>query len=68
MKADPWGLGLGPNRSHKGPCRDPGPIMFFVVVLNQIGLGKLQVEIVEMKEDLDDTGKGLLEDKKDSLF
>merc|ERR1719199_1048428 len=29
-----------------------------------VRLGKLQVEIVEMKEDLDDTGKGLLEDKK----
>merc|ERR1719247_3801314 len=27
-------------------------------------VGKLQVEIVEMKEDLDDTGKALLEDKK----
>merc|ERR1719316_2281365 len=27
-------------------------------------LGKLQVEIVEMKEDLDDTGKALVEDKK----
>merc|ERR1719156_195746 len=29
-----------------------------------VRLGKLQVEIVEMKEDLDDTGKGLVEDKK----
>merc|ERR1719498_131458 len=29
-----------------------------------VRLGKLQVEIVEMKEDLDDTGKGLLEDRK----
>merc|ERR1719343_116099 len=29
-----------------------------------VRLGDLQVEIVEMKEDLDDTGKGLLEDKK----
>merc|ERR1719301_469419 len=29
-----------------------------------VRLGKLQVEIVEMKEDLDDTGKGLMEDKK----
>jgi len=29
-----------------------------------VRLGKLQVEIVEMKEDLDDTSKGLLEDKK----
>merc|ERR1719446_569401 len=29
-----------------------------------VRLGKLQVDIVEMKEDLDDTGKGLLEDKK----
>merc|ERR1719405_3510 len=29
-----------------------------------VRLGKLQVEIVEMKEDLDDTGKALLEDKK----
>merc|ERR1719378_668045 len=29
-----------------------------------VRLGKVQVEIVEMKEDLDDTGKGLLEDKK----
>jgi outer membrane murein-binding lipoprotein Lpp len=29
-----------------------------------VRLGKLSVEIVEMKEDLDDTGKGLLEDKK----
>merc|ERR1719460_1012279 len=29
-----------------------------------VRLGKLQVEIVEMKEDLDDTGKGLIEDKK----
>merc|ERR1740130_2109218 len=29
-----------------------------------VRLGKLQVEIVEMKEDLDDTGKGMLEDKK----
>merc|ERR1719473_1329303 len=27
-------------------------------------LGELQVEIVEMKEDLDDTSKALLEDKK----
>merc|ERR1740138_1096402 len=30
----------------------------------QVRLGNLQVEIVEMKEDLDDTGKALLEDKK----
>jgi len=29
-----------------------------------VRLGNVQVEIVEMKEDLDDTGKGLLEDKK----
>jgi chromosome segregation ATPase len=29
-----------------------------------VRLGELQVEIVEMKEDLDDTGKALLEDKK----
>jgi len=29
-----------------------------------VRLGKLQVEIVEMKEDLDDTNKALLEDKK----
>merc|ERR1719456_2218607 len=29
-----------------------------------VRLGKLQVEIVEMKEDLDDTSKALLEDKK----
>merc|ERR1719293_432679 len=29
-----------------------------------VRLGKIQVEIVEMKEDLDDTAKGLLEDKK----
>jgi predicted nucleic acid-binding Zn-ribbon protein len=29
-----------------------------------VRLGDLQVEVVEMKEDLDDTGKGLLEDKK----
>merc|ERR1719316_2585730 len=29
-----------------------------------VRLGKLQVDIVEMKEDLDDTGKALLEDKK----
>merc|ERR1740121_2889741 len=29
-----------------------------------VRLGDLQVEIVEMKEDLDDTGKALLEDKK----
>merc|ERR1740127_215175 len=29
-----------------------------------VRLGKLQVDIVEMKEDLDDTGKQLLEDKK----
>merc|ERR1719217_883235 len=29
-----------------------------------VRLGKLQVSIVEMKEDLDDTGKALLEDKK----
>merc|ERR1719356_1638619 len=29
-----------------------------------VRLGDLQVELVEMKEDLDDTGKGLLEDKK----
>merc|ERR1719378_1371781 len=29
-----------------------------------VRLGKLKVEIVEMKEDLDDTGKALLEDKK----
>jgi septal ring factor EnvC (AmiA/AmiB activator) len=29
-----------------------------------VRLGKVQVEIVEMKEDLDDTGKGLIEDKK----
>merc|ERR1719178_435906 len=31
---------------------------------NMVRLGKLQVEIVEMKEDLDDTSKSLLEDKK----
>merc|ERR1719272_1617217 len=29
-----------------------------------VRLGNLQVELVEMKEDLDDTGKALLEDKK----
>merc|ERR1719231_28256 len=29
-----------------------------------VRLGKVQVEIVEMKEDLSDTGEGLLEDKK----
>jgi chromosome segregation ATPase len=29
-----------------------------------VRLGELQVEIVEMKEDLDDTGNALLEDKK----
>jgi len=29
-----------------------------------VRLGNIQVEIVEMKEDLDDTGKGLIEDKK----
>merc|ERR1719162_1823469 len=29
-----------------------------------VRLGDLQVSIVEMKEDLDDTGKSLLEDKK----
>jgi len=29
-----------------------------------VRLGELQVNIVEMKEDLDDTGKALLEDKK----
>merc|ERR1719407_339837 len=29
-----------------------------------VRLGKLQVEIVEMKDDLDDTAKALLEDKK----
>merc|ERR1719313_2504830 len=29
-----------------------------------VRVGDLQVEIVEMKEDLDDTGKALLEDKK----
>merc|ERR1719281_1177588 len=29
-----------------------------------VRLGDLQVQIVEMKEDLDDTGKALLEDKK----
>merc|ERR1719201_2488996 len=29
-----------------------------------VRLGNLQVQIVEMKEDLDDTGKALLEDKK----
>merc|ERR1719316_413878 len=29
-----------------------------------VRLGKLQVDIVEMKEDLDDTSKALLEDKK----
>merc|ERR1719446_2052924 len=29
-----------------------------------VRLGELQVSIVEMKEDLDDTGKALLEDKK----
>merc|ERR1719191_1317511 len=29
-----------------------------------VRLGKLQVSIVEMKEDLDDTSKALLEDKK----
>merc|ERR1719281_2271233 len=29
-----------------------------------VRLGDLQVQIVEMKEDLDDTGKSLLEDKK----
>jgi len=30
----------------------------------QVRLGNLQVEVVEMKEDLDDTSKALLEDKK----
>merc|ERR1719281_39647 len=29
-----------------------------------VRVGNLQVELVEMKEDLDDTGKALLEDKK----
>merc|ERR1719395_402891 len=29
-----------------------------------VRLGNLQVEVVEMKEDLDDTSKALLEDKK----
>merc|ERR1711865_420475 len=29
-----------------------------------VRLGDLQVSVVEMKEDLDDTGNGLLEDKK----
>merc|ERR1719450_893652 len=29
-----------------------------------VRLGDLQVQIVEMKEDLDDTGKALIEDKK----
>merc|ERR550537_1006236 len=29
-----------------------------------VRLGKLQVDLVEMKEDLDDTGKALLEDRK----
>jgi peptidoglycan hydrolase CwlO-like protein len=29
-----------------------------------VRLGNLQVEIVEMKEDLDDTGKSMIEDKK----
>merc|ERR1719454_879640 len=29
-----------------------------------VRLGETQVQIVEMKEDLDDTGKALLEDKK----
>merc|ERR1719188_2872706 len=29
-----------------------------------VRLGELQVQIVEMKEDLDDTSKGLLDDKK----
>jgi hypothetical protein len=29
-----------------------------------VRLGELQVSIVEMKEDLDDTSKALLEDKK----
>merc|ERR1719291_1154377 len=29
-----------------------------------VRLGDLQVQIVEMKEDLDDTGKALLDDKK----
>merc|ERR1719378_48860 len=29
-----------------------------------VRLGKLQVEVVEMKENLDDTNKALLEDKK----
>merc|ERR1719253_1950069 len=29
-----------------------------------VRLGELQVSVVEMKEDLDDTDKGLLEDKK----
>merc|ERR1719401_2892308 len=29
-----------------------------------VRLGNLQVQVVEMKEDLDDTGKALLEDKK----
>merc|ERR1719453_963807 len=29
-----------------------------------VRLGNLQVELVEMKEDLDDTGKGMVEDKK----
>merc|ERR1719149_252898 len=29
-----------------------------------VRLGELQVSVVEMKEDLDDTGKAFLEDKK----
>jgi len=29
-----------------------------------VRVGKLQVELVEMKEDLDDTGKAMIEDKK----
>merc|ERR1719343_1997558 len=29
-----------------------------------VRLGDLQVELVEMKEDLDDTGKSLIDDKK----
>merc|ERR1719262_1357238 len=34
------------------------------IEVKSVRLGDLQVEVVEMKEDLDDTSKGLLDDKK----
>merc|ERR1719465_132595 len=34
------------------------------IEVKTVRIGELAVEIVQMKEDLDDTGKALLEDKK----